>query len=255
MSILTSHGLDVPLDARGEGPTALVLHGGGGPGSVAPLAAHLASSGYRAVVPTHPGWDGTPRPARVATVAAIAEIYLTWLADEGVRDVVVIGSSVGGWLAGELLVRDAGARIRRFVLVDAVGIDVPGEPVRDFFALDPRGVAEYSWHDPEKGYRDPAALSDAQRALGAANVETLRALAAEPYMHDPDLAGKLSAVRVPGLALWGAADRICSPAYGHAYAGLFNDCRFVVVPDAGHLPHLENPAATFAALDAFLGVA
>lgn len=39
---------------------ALVLHGGAGPVSVAPLVAHLAAN-HRVLDPTHPGWDGTPR--------------------------------------------------------------------------------------------------------------------------------------------------------------------------------------------------
>ena len=35
---------------------ALVLHGGGGPATVAMIAEHLTAE-----LPTHPGWNGTPR--------------------------------------------------------------------------------------------------------------------------------------------------------------------------------------------------
>jgi pimeloyl-ACP methyl ester carboxylesterase len=253
MSTLTDDGLAVPLDVTGSGPTALVLHGGGGPATVASIAAHLAERGHRAVVPTHPGWEGTPRPEWLATVSDLARTYLEWLRQNDARDVVVVGSSVGGWVAAELVVQDGGERVGRFVLVDAAGIEVPGEPMADFFALDPRGLAEHAWHDPAKGLVDPAGLAPERRELLAGNVATLRALAGDPYMHDPTLAGRLSGVHVPGLAIWGDADRIFPPGYGRAYAARFPDCAFVLVPDAGHLPHLENPAATFAALDAFLG--
>lgn len=41
--------------------TALVLHGGGGPRTVAPIVAHLGAT-MHAVAPTHPGWEGTNDP-------------------------------------------------------------------------------------------------------------------------------------------------------------------------------------------------
>ena len=52
--------------------------------------------------------------------------------------------------------------------------------------------------------------------------------------------------------IWGASDRIVTPAYGQALADAFVNAIFAILPDAGHLPHLEEPAATFEVLDAFL---
>ncbi|WP_373428939.1 alpha/beta fold hydrolase [Streptomyces rishiriensis] len=60
-----------------------------------------------------------------------------------------------------------------------------------------------------------------------------------------------AAVTAPTLVLWGESDRIATPAYGKEYAASFANARFEVVPEAGHLPHLEQPARTFALLDGF----
>ena len=46
---------------QGKGRPFLVLHGGGGPESIAAFAASLSSAG-RVIAPTHPGFAGTPRP-------------------------------------------------------------------------------------------------------------------------------------------------------------------------------------------------
>ena len=101
---------------------------------------------------------------------------------------LVIGSSIGGWIASEMAVRDRGARISGLVLIDAVGIEVDGEPITDFFALDPRGVFEHSFHDPDRFFVDPATLTPEQIATQQANMASLRAVAGDPYMHDPWLA-------------------------------------------------------------------
>jgi pimeloyl-ACP methyl ester carboxylesterase len=150
-----------------------------------------------------------------------------------------------------MAVGDTSGRITQLVLIDAVGIDVPGHPMTDFFALDARGVAEHSFHDSERFYVDFAALPAEQAATMQANLATLRLVAGEPYMHDPELRPKLAAVTIPTLLLWGESDRIATPAYGEAYAGSFANATLTVIPEAGHLPQIEQPAATFAAIDSF----
>jgi pimeloyl-ACP methyl ester carboxylesterase len=242
--------LPITLLEAGRGRPALVLHGGGGPATVAGIAAHLADT-FHVFTRTHPGWDGSERPERLRTVADLAGAYLDLLGAEDLRDVLVVGSSMGGWLAAEMALGDEDHRITRLVLVDAVGVHVEGEPIRDFFALDARGVAEYSFHDADRFYVDPATVPAEQAAIRQANMATMRILAGDS-MHDPGLLGRLGRIDVPTLVIWGDSDRIVTPGYGRAMADAFANARFAVITDAGHLPHLEQPAATFEVLDAFL---
>ncbi|MGC5040601.1 alpha/beta fold hydrolase [Streptomyces sp. DT190] len=235
--------------------TALVLHGGGGPRTVLPIVEHLAATTH-AFAPTHPGWDGTARPDSIGSVAQLAAAYLARLLEHGERDVVLIGSSIGGWIALEMAIQAAGDEryaglIASVVDIDGVGAVVEGEPVADFFALDARGLAEAAWHDPERGYVDPAGFTDEQRAIQQANGRTMAAVAGTS-MSDPTLLGRLDAVNVPTLVAWGASDRIVTPAYGRAVAQAIPGAQFVEIPAAGHLPHLEAPDATWAAIDPFL---
>ena len=243
--------LTIFLSEAGTGRPVLLLHGGGGPATVQNIAAHL-SGDMRVITPTHPGWDGTERPGWLTSVADLAGAYLDLLHAEELSDVVVIGSSVGGWIAAEMAVRDAGHLITGLVLIDPAGVLVDGQPMIDFFALDARGVAEYSFHDPDRFYVDPATLPAEQLAQRAANMATLRVLAGDPYMHDPELLGQAGEVKIPVLVVWGDSDRIFTPEYGRAFARAFPHAQFTLIAEAGHLPHLEQPAATFAALDAYL---
>lgn len=227
--------------------SALVLHGGGGPFTVAGLAEHLSSS-FPTTAPTHPGWNGTPLD--VDSIGELAQRYLDELAATDSTDVLVVGSSLGGWIGAEMAARDREGRVASLVLIDAVGIAVDGEDIRDFAALDPRTAAGYSWHDAERYFVDPSTLPPERVALQRGNMASMKALA--PSMQDPALAGRLAAVGIPVLAIWGESDGIVTPAYGKAFAELFERGEFVGIPEAGHLPQLEQPAATFAALDVWL---
>jgi pimeloyl-ACP methyl ester carboxylesterase len=73
-------------------------------------------------VPTHPGFDGTPRPPATDSVADLAVAYLDLIDELGLADVTVIGSSIGGWVAAEMGLLDNHRRIGALVLIGAVGI-------------------------------------------------------------------------------------------------------------------------------------
>lgn len=242
--------LTLSLAQAGDGRPALVLHGGGGPGTVAGIAAHLCMSCH-AILPTHPGWNGTPRPDWLDSIDDLAMVYLRYLKQQGLSDVLVVGSSIGGWLAAQMAYRDTAGLVSQLVLIDAVGVDIPSHPMTDFFSLDPRGIAEYSYHEPTRFHVDPSSLPPERFALMKGNIATLKLLAGEPYMHDPKLLVRLREIALPTLVLWGESDRIATPAYGAAYAAAFPNARFELIAKAGHLPQIERPDAVFAAIDSF----
>jgi pimeloyl-ACP methyl ester carboxylesterase len=242
---------DIPLviDDTGSGRPVLVLHGGGGPDTVKPISARLAVS-HRVLTPTHPGWNGAERPESMTSIADYAQAYLDHLAGLGLTDVVAIGSSLGGWIAAEMAARDRTGVLGGVVLVDAAGIAVEGEAIIDFFSLTPREVAEHSWHDPDRFFVDPSTFTPERAAMQKQNMATMALVARD--MNDPELRSRLETVTIPALLIWGDSDRIFTPGYGRAYAQSFPNGRFALVADAGHLPQLEQPAATLALIDDFL---
>jgi pimeloyl-ACP methyl ester carboxylesterase len=244
--------MDISYTDQGAGRPVLVLHGGGGPATVASLAGHLAAAS-RVLAPTHPGWNGVARPELIATVSDLANEYLAWLDREDLADVVVIGSSIGGWVAAEMALADRSHRITGLVIVNAAGVDVPGQPIRNIAGLDPLQIAQYSFHDPATFRAGQPAPTPQSIAMQRANQQSLAALAGDPYMHDPTLLVRLAGIGIPTLVVWGESDRVVTAEYGRAYAAAIPGSRFELVPEAGHLPHLERPAETFALIDAFLG--
>src|SRR5690242_15009003 len=230
----------VTVDDLGEGRPFLLLHGGGGPQTVAGFAGLLATKEpARVITPTHPGFGGTPRPDGLADMAGLAALYRALLDRLGLDGVTVIGNSIGGWIAAELALLGS-PRISGTVLVDAVGIEVKGHPVTDIFPLSLDELARLSYHDPAAFRIDPAAMTEAQRAGMAANRAALQVYGGT-RMTDPSLRGRLAAIATPTLVICGDADRIVDPGYGRAYAAAIPGARFELLLETGHLPQLESP--------------
>jgi pimeloyl-ACP methyl ester carboxylesterase len=233
--------VELTVEERGEGRPYLLLHGGAGPQSVDQFAQLLAEKGHnRLLTPTHPGFGGTARPEALDSVAKLADLYLGLLDQLELNDVTVMGNSVGGWIVAEMAVRGS-PRIRRIVLLDAVGIEVQGHPVADVSGLSVPEIQSLSFHDPAPYRVDPATIPDAQRAVMAANATALSVYAGSPAMADPSLLARLGAIEVPTLVLWGASDHIVGPNYGQAYAAAIKGARFEVLPATGHMPQMESP--------------
>jgi pimeloyl-ACP methyl ester carboxylesterase len=227
------------VDEHGEGLPILLLHGGAGPASMSRFAGLLAEAqSARVLAPIHPGFAGTERPDGLREIAGLARLYATFLDDLALADVTVIGNSIGGWIAAELALLGPPS-VTRLVLIDAVGLDVPGHPVTNLTGMAVPEIMQLSFHDPSPFLRDPATLSGDERATLAANQAALAVYA--PKMADPSLASRLNELRLPTLVLWGAEDGIVDAEYGRAYAAAIDGAQFELLPDTGHMPQLESP--------------
>jgi pimeloyl-ACP methyl ester carboxylesterase len=96
-------------------------------------------------------------------------------------------------------------------------------------------------------------MSDDELIVHHRNWEALCLYGWHPYMYNPHLRRWLGRIAVPTLLLWGASDRIVTPAYGRAYADSIPGSRFEVIEGAGHYPEIEQPEAFVERVAAFLG--
>ena len=234
--------VEVTVTAYGpeSGQPFLLLHGGAGPQSVTGFAERFAAAhDVRVLAPTHPGFAGTPRPEALNSVAGLAALYRGLLDQSDLTDVTVIGNSIGGWITAEVALLKS-PRVSGIVLIDAVGIEVPGHPVADFFSLTMDQVFTLSFHNPEPFRIDPSTLPPAAQAVAAGNRAAI-ATYAGTAMSDAALADRLKTLEIPALVLWGESDGIVDLDYGRAYAAAIPMARFQELPATGHSPQLETP--------------
>jgi pimeloyl-ACP methyl ester carboxylesterase len=243
VSFIDIRGVRIETIDRGTGRPLLFLHPGIGIDPSAAVLDHLGKAGMRLLAPSHPGFGTSDLPQSFTTVDDLAYFYLDMLDALDLRDTVVVGVSLGAWIAAEIAVKST-ARIAKLVLADAVGIRVSDDPevsdIADIFALPKKDFIALAYHDPAKGTRDPS-WPDEKLVAIARNLESTARFAWSPYMHDPKLKDRLHRIDVPTLLLWGLQDRIVTPDYGRAYAAAIPGARFSLIDQAGHFPHIEQP--------------
>jgi pimeloyl-ACP methyl ester carboxylesterase len=239
------------INERGEGRNVLVLHGGGGPFTMTTLVQHLSEKAH-VIAPTYPGWDGTPRPESLDDVAKLADECSKYLDERDLKDVTVVGSSIGGWVAAELALRDEAQRLSGVVIINGLGVDIPGQPITNVTGFTPPELAKVAYYDPAKFLASLPPPSPERLAVIKANQAATALFAGKTYGYDPTLLGRLKGIHAPTLVVWGDSDKIVTVDYGRAYAGAIPRASFEVIHDAGHLPWLEQPVQTFAALDSFV---
>lgn len=228
----------------GQGRPLLFLNAGIGldPGYV---ALDLLGKYFHVIAPSHPGFAKSERPKSITTVDDLSYFYLDFLEQRDLRDVVLVGVSLGAWIAAEMAIKSS-ARLSHLVMANAVGIKVSDRETRDIadiFAMTEDQFNEAAFADPLVGKKDYQAMSDADVLIVARNRESLARLTWSPYMHNPKLKGRLQRIRVPTLFLWGAQDRILSEQYGRSYCKAVPGAHFDMIDGAGHLPNIEQPAA------------
>lgn len=250
-SRLTIRGCNIGLMRGGAGRPLLVLHGAGGAGQWLPYMADLAAR-HDVLVPEHPGFGASDTPDWLDTVADLANFYLDMLDELDLRDVDLVGFSLGGWIAAELAVRNT-RRLASLTLVGAAGIHIPGVAQVDTFLLNDEQRVRAMFHNERAAEPMLAQLARPEFVdTELKNRTTTARLIWQPRGYDPQLAKWLHRVDVPTLLVWGANDRLYPKDYASAYQRLIPAAKVAIIADCGHLPQIEQRAAFVAALEGFL---
>jgi pimeloyl-ACP methyl ester carboxylesterase len=231
----------------------VLLHGAGDQaGAWARIVKPLVDE-YHVVIPDLPGhWGSDPPkgPIEMQQLVAGAEAALD--AGCGGEPAIVVGNSLGAWLA-MLMAWERPDRVLRVVAINGGAIREEN-PQINLFPTTREEAAETM-----KGLMGPATpplpgfvLDDVVRwarvgpaARFAAGLQDAGD-ATDQYLLD----GRLDQVEVPVELVWGDADALFTMDYARRLLDGLPRARLSVVHDCGHVPQRECPDAT---LDALLG--
>ncbi|WP_322513199.1 2-succinyl-6-hydroxy-2,4-cyclohexadiene-1-carboxylate synthase [Chloroflexus sp.] len=240
----------------GAGPPLLLLHGFTGNGQTwQPLVPALAARHAMVMVDLigHGASDAPADPARYAIEQCVVDL-LALLDHFGIERVDLCGYSMGGRI-GLLLAAGAPERVGRQILIGASpGLADPAERAARLASdealaerIEREGLAwfvDYWAAQPlfASQQRLPEQVRAAQRAqrLAGSAHGYANALRGMSVGRQPSLWAALPAIVTPTLLITGALDeKFC--AIAARMAALMPHAQHVIVPNAGHAAHLEQP--------------
>jgi pimeloyl-ACP methyl ester carboxylesterase len=243
-------GTRVRLQRGGHGPPLMFLHGASGHVGWLPFLDRL-SRNFDVLVPEHPGFGSSDDPLWLDRTSDLAYFYLDLMQMLHLDRVHLMGTSLGGWVAAELAVRNM-ARLASLTLVCAVGIAPNGVPMDDIFRMSAEENARRFYFDPQRVQQRLDALAKADMRTIVRNRSTVVRLG-YPHFLNAELAKWLHRIDVPTLLLWGENDGLVPPRFGTAYRELIPNSELVVLPRAGHAPFEEQTDAFLESFSDFLG--
>lgn len=239
-----------PADFEGGVPL-LLIHGFGGDLNNW-LFNHAELARERAVYAIDlPGHGGSTKAIDDASFEGLAATILAALDALGLERVALAGHSLGGALALELALRHP-ERVHAVVTLCAAGFgDAPNTAyIEGFLKADKRKdlkpAAELLFANKDLVTRDM--LEDMIRFKRLDGVAAaLGAIAAHALSAIPDFRDRLGDLKAPLLALFGAEDRVIALPDLSTLGG-----RAHVLPDSGHMAHMEAAQEVNRLIDAFL---
>jgi pimeloyl-ACP methyl ester carboxylesterase len=228
---------------------------------------HFAHS-HRVLAPDLPGFGSSPVPDWEISIPRYGQLLLEFCDAVGVRDCVVVGNSMGGFIAAEAAIEQPD-RFEKLVLVSAAGVSsarLRRQPTqvaaRMLAAATPllfkfqtrtfrrKKARNAAWggifHSP--GELPPELVweffSGGDRAESF--VDALASLAGYDFLD------RLEKVHVPTLIVWGAQDRVVPPADALGFEQRLKNSRLEVFDQTGHVPMAERPVRFNRVLERFL---
>jgi pimeloyl-ACP methyl ester carboxylesterase len=243
-------------EGEGEGPPIVLVHGLSGNWqnwleNIPRLAAER-----RVLAPDLPGFGGSEDPAEKITLPGYGQAVNEFADRLGLGEVVLVGNSMGGFVAAETAIQFP-ERVERLVLVSAAGItssNLRREPVmvwgRIAMLAGSRSAAEKRMAILRPRLRH-AVYSSILRHPSRIAAETLWEIslgagrsAFRPALEaivDYDFRERLGEIRSPSLIVWGEEDMLVPVEDAQEYERQISGARRLVFEDTGHMPMVERP--------------
>lgn len=246
---------DIRYEVRGRGSPLFLVHSLGTAGSLWDELADRLAGRHRVVTPDLRGHGGSPRGGPV-TMAEMAADLADLARGTGLEPAFWLGISLGGVVVQEVYRRRPEA-VRGLILACTfahVDPEVARRRVEERRAF----LADHSLEEFARRYVDQTLLPGTpaprrelvRRAMSAMDREAYLEAAAAVFA--ADTRDVLPAIAVPTLVLGAERDAGYPPEQIRALAARIPGASVEIIPDAGHLAHLDNPEAFAAAVLAFL---
>ena len=222
----------------GEGQPIIILHGlMGGLSNFQGVIDYFPLKGYKVIIPELPIYD---LPLKKTTVKQFAEFLLSFLEFKGLKDVVLLGNSLGGHI-GLVFTKNYTDYVKGLVLTGSSGLyeNSMGE------TYPKRGNYDYIKQKSEEVFYDPKVatkeiVDEVFETVNDRNklIKTL-AIAKSAIRHN--MAQDLPNMPTNTCLIWGKNDEVTPPKVADEFHELLPKSSLYWIDKCGHAPMMEHP--------------
>ncbi|WP_026732744.1 alpha/beta fold hydrolase [Fischerella sp. PCC 9605] len=255
-----------------DDPPLVLLHGDGESALDWSWVLPILAATHRVYAPDLPGAGDSSKPDVVYSPEFYTQFVAGFLNAFGLRRAVLVGNSIGGLVALRFALSYSEA-VTALVLVDSSGLGYLVSPFLSQLTLPWYGEAAIAWSKTPLGAKQrawsralllfahptrvPAAwLAEQVRMAQMPGFleATLSALRAELNLFGQYkvLLDSLPQLQMPTLVMWGTRDQILPKEQAEDAVKRLKQGQLALIPDCGHLPHVERPGLFAAVLIQFL---
>ena len=253
-SFVTVDGISIAHTLSGEGPNVVLLHGWCCNRRFWREQIAVLENDHRVLALDFRGHGDSEAPAGGYTIARLALDISDAMAALGVSPATVVGHSMGGIVAQELVLSHPD-KVAGLALVTTLAADPERTLISRYIAHDTaRDGFETAlvrhfpgWFTPDS---DPGLMDWTKAELLRVPAQIALALVAD--YQDVDYRPRLNKVHVPTLVLAASADTSTPEARSEELATSIPNAKLITVPGSGHFVHLERPTEVNEALRSFL---
>jgi len=272
--------MDVSPEGTPNGMAVLLLHGKNFFGAYWKETIHILSrSGFRVVVPDQIGFGKSSKPNIHYSFHLLAVNTKRLLDILGVKQVAVVGHSMGGMLATRFTLMYPEA-VTHLILENPIGLEdyrivVPYTPIEEAYRNElnatEEGIRNYhkayyvKW---KPAYEEYVQVFLRWRASGEYPRLAMSSALTSQMIYEQPVCYEFSYIKSKTLLVIGQSDRTVAgkgkvkkeqlslvgqyPELGRRTAELIANSSLIELPDVGHIPHLEAPDAFHKELLRFL---
>jgi len=236
--------------------TLLLLHGLGASAERWENVIPLFAKKFKVIVPDLIGFGYSDKPMVDYTTDYFAEFVSKFVNKVGIKELNVIGSSLGGQIAAESIINHD-VNVKKLVLVSPSGVMKHSTPALDVYisaALYPNTDSALNAFQAMSGRKkiDEKIVSGFVERMQLPNAKMAFMSTLLGLSNSQIITEKLQLITIPTLIVWGENDPIIPIEYAQSFVSGINDCRFYKMTGCGHVPYVEKPKTFFQIVSDFL---